>query len=186
MIYEPADDSYLMEKVVRKYSKGKKVLDMGSGSGIQAQSALEAGAKEVIAVDINKESVVHVKSLGIKSIQSSLFSKVKGEFDLIIFNPPYLPFDVLEDNESALATTGGKKGDEIILKFLKACNEHLEKKGVILLVVSSLTPLDKIKKLLKKQAMEYKIVESKKIFMEELEVLEIQRAKLKSVIIKRL
>ena len=26
-----------------------------------------------------------------------LFSKIKGKFDLIIFNPPYLPLDELED-----------------------------------------------------------------------------------------
>jgi methylase of polypeptide subunit release factors len=45
-----------------------------------------------------------------------------------------------EDKESALATTGGKQGDELILKFLKQAQKHLTKKGIILLVLSSLTP----------------------------------------------
>ena len=57
MIYEPEEDSFLLEKEIRKLSNGKKILDMGSGSGIQARAAIEAGAKEVLAVDIDEEAI---------------------------------------------------------------------------------------------------------------------------------
>lgn len=170
MVYQPSDDSYLIEKQVKIYSKGKKVIDIGTGSGILALAAKKYGAKEVLAVDINDDAVKNVKKLGIDAVKSNLFSKVKGKFDLIVFNPPYLPFDREEDKDSALATTGGKKGDETIIKFLKQSANHLEKNGVILFLLSSLTPKDKIKKLLFELNFSYDVVSKKKIFFEELEV----------------
>ena len=170
MIYLPAEDSYLIEKEVRRYSKSKSVLDIGSGSGILAKAAQESGAKSVLAVDINSEAVSYIKQKGIKTIRSDLFSKVKEKFDLIAFNPPYLPEDKREDKESALATTGGKAGDEIILRFLKKVKNHLNKAGIVLLLLSSLTPRTRILKELKKQELVFDVIASQKIFMEKLEV----------------
>ena len=110
MIYEPAEDSYLLQEQLKNFVKpGMKVLDMGTGSGIQAKTAKELGA-EVLAVDINEGCVEHVKNLEIDTIQSNLFSKVTGKFDIIIFNPPYLPEDPREPEDSARSTTGGKTG----------------------------------------------------------------------------
>ncbi|MDP1695568.1 MAG: DUF2431 domain-containing protein [archaeon] len=174
MIYTPDEDSYLLEKYVKKYSKNKSFLDMGSGSGIQAKAAISAGASSVLASDINKEAVENLKSQGINAIHSNLFKNIKSKFDIIAFNPPYLPEDKQEDKESALVTTGGKKGDEIILKFLKQAKAHLNKNGTILLILSSLTPKNKIIPLLNKLSMSYKILENKKIFFESLEIWEIQ------------
>ena len=45
MIYVPREDSFLLAKFVEKYAFGK-VLDMGTGSGIQAESALKNKAVE--------------------------------------------------------------------------------------------------------------------------------------------
>jgi len=176
MIYPPSEDSYLLAEQVKKYAKNKSVIDMGSGSGIQAETAIKSGAKSVLATDINDESISILKSKGINAIKSNLFSKVKGSFDLIVFNPPYLPRDKREDKESAIATTGGKRGDEIIIRFLKQAKSHLNKKGIVLIVISSLTPKNKIAELLKKQGMRRKIISSKKFFFETLEVWKIQIA----------
>ena len=93
MIYEPAEDSYLLQKQVKKFVRpGMKVLDIGTGSGILAETAKGLGA-EVLAVDVNSESVEYVKKGGINSIVSDLFSNVEDKFNLITFNPPYLPQD---------------------------------------------------------------------------------------------
>jgi len=170
MIYEPAEDSFLLKKEVKKYAKGKKFLDMGAGPGIQSRAAIKSKAKSVLAADISPESIKLLKSIKILSIKSNLFSNIKGKFDLIAFNPPYLPEDKREDKESRLITTGGKKGDEIILKFLKEARNHLTKEGFILLLISSLTPKLRILSLLKKQQMNKQILSKKKIFMEELQV----------------
>jgi len=166
-----------LEKQVKKYSKGKKVLDLGTGSGIQARAAIKNKARSVLASDINQEVIKHCKNLGINCIKSNLFNKIKGKFDLIIFNPPYLPYDGREDKESKKVTTGGKKGDELILKFLKKGKKHLGKKGVFLIVLSSLTPRNRINELLKKENMRKKVLSKKKLFMETLEVWEIKRLK---------
>lgn len=175
LVYQPEEDSYLLEEVVRKYSKNKSVLDMCTGTGILAKAALESGAKSVTAVDINKSALDSIKEDKIKKIRSSLFQKVKGKFDLIVCNPPYLPEENLEDEESKLATTGGDDGDEFILKFLDNVKKHMEKDSVILLLVSSLTAMDKINKKLEHEKLKSKIVAKKKIFFEELDVLEIKQ-----------
>ena len=180
MIYNPREDSYLLEKEAGKYARGKKVLDMGSGSGILAERALKSGAKEVLAVDIDSESLKILKKKGINAIKSDLFENVKGKFDLIVFNPPYLPNDDLEDTESKKATTGGKKGDEIILRFLRDADKYLEKNGIILLLISSLTPQNKILKQVNKNGMKKRVIAEDKLFFEKLEVWKIERKKLKS------
>jgi len=175
MIYEAGEDSYLLESVVKKYAKGKRVLDMGSGSGIQAKAALNSGAKEVLAVDIDAESVKELRKRGLNTIKSDLFKHVKGKFDLIIFNPPYLPLDKREDKESRKATTGGKRGDEVILRFLGSVSRYLDKDGKILLLVSSLTPKEKIEKFLIHTKIKKEIVATQKLFYELLEVWKLER-----------
>lgn len=174
-IYEPAEDSYLLASIIPRYAKNKSVLDMCSGSGILAETAKSAGAKSVTAVDINQNAIKTLKQKNIKAIKSNLFSKIKKsqKFDLIICNPPYLPEDKRESKESQLATTGGKQGDELILKFLKQAKSRLKKEGTILLLVSSLTPEKRIKKLLENNNMNHKIVAQQKLFFEELVVWEI-------------
>ena len=173
LVYQPAEDSFLMESVVRKYSKGKSVLDMCTGTGILAKAALETGAKSVTAVDINKEALDSIKEPNIKKIRSSLFQKVKGKFDLIICNPPYLPREKDEDEESRLSTTAGDDGDEFILDFLDRVKKHMEENGVLLLLVSSLTPIERINKKLEKEGLKSKVVAKTSLFFETLEVLEI-------------
>lgn len=173
MIYEPAEDSFLLEKTLKKYVFGKDVLDMGAGSGILSKSAISNGAKSVISADINSEAIENLKLQGIKAIKSNLFSKIKKKFDLIIFNPPYLPEDSREDNESKIITTGGKEGDELIVEFLNQSIKFLNPHGKILLLISSLTPVERITNKIKELGLYQKIIESKKVFFEKLEVWEI-------------
>lgn len=161
MIYEPQEDSFLLQKYVKKYAKGK-VLDMGTGSGIQAETALTK-TKDVLAVDINKEAL---KNKNIKTKYSNLFSNIKEKFDLIIFNPPYLP---KEKNFKDKDLIGGTK---IIEKFLKETKNHLNKNGKILLVFSSLT--GNVDHLLKKYKYKFRNLETKNLFFEKLYVYLIQ------------
>lgn len=174
MIYSTSEDSYLLAETIKKYAKGSSVLDIGSGSGIIAETAIKAGCSSLLASDINEKSIRLLKSKKIKAVKSDLFSKIKGKFDIIAFNPPYLPEDKMEDKYSMQATTGGKKGDEIILKFLKEAKRHLNNKGIILLVVSSLTYKDRIISLLYKLKMKKTIIAEKSLFFEKLEVWKIE------------
>ena len=56
-MYQPREDSFLLEKEVKKYAKGD-VLDIGAGSGIQALAAAKKrNTKKVLAVDIDKKVI---------------------------------------------------------------------------------------------------------------------------------
>tara|TARA_Y100000310_G_scaffold334319_1_gene413866 strand:+ start:417 stop:935 length:519 start_codon:yes stop_codon:yes gene_type:complete len=168
MIYEPAEDSYLLQEEVRKFVKPwMKVLDVGTGSGILAETSKRLGG-DVLAIDINPEAVNYVKSKGINSVVSDLFSEVDGKFDLIIFNPPYLPKENMEPEDSKLATTGGKKGNEVIERFLKEAKTYLLDGGNILLLFSSLTP--DVIELFKKYNYKYEKLSEQKIPFEVLYV----------------
>jgi len=159
MIYEPREDSFLLQKFVKQFAKGK-VLDVGTGSGIQALAALE-NTSDVLASDINPECVEFVKAKGVTAVVSDLFSNISSTFDLIIFNPPYLPLDEREDSASALSTTGGVKGSEVLERFLEQAKDFLNADGKILIVASSLTP--DVPALLKKYKYPYKVLDEEKI-----------------------
>jgi HemK-related putative methylase len=148
MVYEPAEDSFLMSRILKenlpdllKKNSDLKFLEIGAGSGIHLETAKNSGIKleNIFSSDIDKKSVSHCNVLGFNCIHSDLFDKIpKMKFDLIIFNPPYLPEDSREPKDSKTATTGGKKGNEIILKFLKQAKNFLSKNGKIFLITSSL------------------------------------------------
>lgn len=173
-IYQPAEDSYLLSKTLKEFlndleDKNIKILDMGSGSGIQAQTVKKLGFNNIITADINSEAVKHLKKQGFKSVKSNLFLNInkKDKFNLIIFNPPYLPEDKYDKEPD---TTAGKKGYELIIKFIKQAKEHLNKNGVILLLFSSLSKPDIIKSKAKQMKYKIKLLKKQKIFFEELYV----------------
>lgn len=172
MIYEPREDSFLLEKQVRKFAKHRKVLDIGCGSGIQIEAALDSGAASALGVDIDKNSIDFCKSKGLNAIESNLFSKIdkQEKFNLIIFNPPYLPYDKNEGKDSSRATSGGKRGDEIIMRFLDEVNNYLESDGIILIVVSSLTPKKRINNKIRELNYAIEILDRENFFMERIEV----------------
>ena len=175
-VYEPREDSALLAEAVQEHSHGE-ILDMGTGSGIQALVASKK-AQHVTAVDIKKETIETAKKNAYKKrvknisfIQSDLFENVKGKFDLIIFNSPYLPSeDKIKGSEQ---WNGGKTGREVIKKFSEHLSDYLKENGKILLLISSLTGLEETKKIFKSKGFCVNIERKKKIPWETLYVLEI-------------
>ena len=170
-IYSSAEDSFLLSSTIKKeilslhiLNSNLKILEIGSGSGIQLKTLVGEGIKKqnIFACDINPEAVKHCKKLGFNCVQSDLFKKIKGKYNLILFNPPYLPEDFAEPKDSALATTGGKKGGEIINEFLRQAKKHLSKDGRIFLLTSSFT------KGVKWEGYKKKAIIKQKLFFEEL------------------
>ena len=179
-IYKPREDSKLLEKYVRKYSKSI-VLDIGTGSGIQAITAAKSKkVKKVIATDIQKSIIEpfkkKIKNKKIKFIVSDLFKNIKNKkFDTIIFNPPYLPSELKVKD---LTLEGGKKGYEVIEKFLNDVNTYLKPDGLILIIFSSLTKKDKVDEFIKNNLLESKLLEKQHYFFEDLYVYLIKKSAL--------
>ena len=189
-IYPPAEDSYLMSRILKeqiphliKQNPDARFLEIGAGSGIHLQTALSLGIKNenIFSSDIDKRAVSHCNMLGFRCIHSDLFEAFKGggsvggtlvplKYDIIIFNPPYLPSDSREPKSSKIATTAGKKGNEIILRFLQQAKSHLNKNGKIFLITSSLSEdVD-----FKKMGYEAKEIGCEKLFFERLCIWELK------------
>jgi release factor glutamine methyltransferase len=138
-IYSPGEDTFLMLDALSNIPIEKKtVLDIGTGSGILGLFAALRGAAVTIA-DISEEALTHAseaaQKLGVslQAVRSDLFSDIKGRFDLVLFNPPYLPSSRLEDT----AVDGGKEGASLTRRFLKKLPTHLNRDGCALLLLSS-------------------------------------------------
>ena len=139
-VYSPREDTYLIKRYLEeKDLQDKKALDMGTGSGILAVEMAENGA-ETTAADINPEALesaaekAEKAGIELKLIQSDLFEEIDERFDLIVFNPPYLPGDEMEGSEK---WRGGEKGVETTQRFIEKYSEHLKDGGEALFVVSS-------------------------------------------------
>lgn len=172
-IYQPREDSFLMLRVLGEelpklleQNPELKVLEIGSGSGIQLETLKKLGVRNIFAADINPDAVEHCKKLGFNCVYSDLFEKIEGKYDLIIFNPPYLPRDIREPISSRLSTTGGKKGSEVINRFLKNSKNHLNENGKIFLLTSSYTKKMNFNKYRKK------LLDKESLFFEQLFVWE--------------
>ena len=176
MVYEPREDSYFLESFVRSYAKGH-VLDMGTGTGILAEAAKEYAVK-VTGADIDPEAIRQCcgKHKGIEFIQSDLFSKIpKKKFDLIMFNPPYLPDD---ERARDIALDGGRHGYELIWRFLDSVRPYLKAEAKILLLFSSFTRKEKIDEAIARNCLEAETLGTKKLDFEKLYAYLIRRSKL--------
>jgi release factor glutamine methyltransferase len=80
----------------------------------------------------------------IEAREADMFEGISGPFDVVIFNPPYLPTtegDRVPGPVDA-ALSGGPGGDELMLRFIRGLPDILGHGGRAYLVVSSLTRLD--------------------------------------------
>lgn len=141
-VYEPAEDSFMLAEFSKELSGD--LLDVGTGCGIQAIVARKAKA---LGVDLNEKAVDNAEinakrnGSGARFLVSDLFEKVKGTFDFIVFNPPYLPTSDEEklSGKENLAFDGGKSGREVIDRFLEEFPEYLKDGGELFLLLSSLS-----------------------------------------------
>lgn len=175
--YFPREDSELLAEAT-EVPKNASVLDMCCGTGIQGLSALLKGAASVLAADINpialENTLLNARKLGLQekvsARQSDLFKQIKPEekFDLIASNPPYLPSRGLKD----VNLDGGKKGRELLERFLQGIPEHLNSGGKCFFLQSSFNSLPRTEKLLQELGLQFKLKARKRFAFEELYVVE--------------
>ncbi|MFB6088807.1 MAG: HemK2/MTQ2 family protein methyltransferase, partial [Candidatus Aenigmatarchaeota archaeon] len=147
-----------------------------TGSGILSLIASK-NASHVLGVDINERAIEVAKSNAhynkVENVdfkKSDLFEEVEEKYDVILFNPPYLPVEG-EDK----IWSGGKDGRQVIERFTKDFKKYLKKSGKVYMLISSLTVKKEVKELFRKVGMRTNIIDEEKVPWEELYVLEIKK-----------
>ena len=173
-IYRPRDDSFLMIDAIGHIPlNGRSVLDMGTGSGILGLYCALHGAK-VTASDIDQAAIDQVgraaEALGVQIDLrlSDLFCDIPNRFELILFNPPYLPSVDVNDR----SVDGGPAGTRLVDRFLEELPRHLDPKAEALLLLSSLNDPASVQ--LRHRNVEFSTVATKSLFFEELQVLRVR------------
>lgn len=172
-VYEPSEDSFLLaEAALSEIKNEERILEIGCGSGI-ISAVIKANTNARIAgIDINPYATACARQNGVDVIRGDLLSCVKGKFDIIIFNPPYLPsHEGTKKDWINVALDGGYNGREIIYRFLEDALPHLVENGRVLMVVSSLTGLEEVKS--KMESLNYTVEEKdrERFMFEQLAVL---------------
>ncbi|PKK85984.1 MAG: hypothetical protein CVT48_03090 [Thermoplasmata archaeon HGW-Thermoplasmata-1] len=155
-VYEPSDDTFLLLNNV-SVNSGESILEMGCGSGLVAVSLAMRGAK-VTAVDVNPRAVeltsgnARLNGISVRTLLSNFFDNVEKEpFDVVVFNPPYLPTAGDEHLPGHLdkAFDGGECGNEATLDFVRRLGDWMHVVGRrprLYLLFSSLNDADAISK----------------------------------------
>jgi len=164
--YPPAEDTYFLEDNLVN-EKGKNALDIGTGSGYLTRT-LSQNFSQVIATDIDFGSLVNQNKKIKNRICCDAADAINCKFDLIVCNMPYLQSDEISDRR----VDGGKEGVEIPLKIIKSAVKCLNDSGKMLFVTSSLANYEKLIDESQKLGLDLKIISKKKLFFEELIIVE--------------
>ena len=147
-IYSPEADSLLLLAAARAEAKpGDRVLEVGTGSGLIAAEI--ARITRVVATDISPHAAISARDAGVDVVRTDLFAGIRGPFDLVLFNPPYLPTQPEEriDDWLEYALDGGESGRAVIEMFSRNIGDVLVPDGRILLLISSLTGLSEVQEM---------------------------------------
>ena len=142
---------YAINKVIKSPSK---VFEMGVGTGSLLSIMISKKYNtKAYGADISSRRVEQSKQISCLNnvetnyVVSNLFEKVKGKFEYIIFNPPYVPSKIgkklnlgnsFEKSEEKLAWDGGEDGTAIIKRFFNEVKEYMKKSSLILVGVQGI------------------------------------------------
>ncbi len=167
--YAPAEDTYFLEDNLFN-EKGRYALDIGTGPGYLTRT-LSKNFLEVIGTDIDFNSLINQNKKIKNRICCDAAEALNCKFDLIICNMPYLQSDEISDRR----VDGGKEGVEVPLKIIKSAVRCLDDSGKMLFVTSSLANYEKLIKKTKELGFKVNIVARKKLFFEELLLVEAKK-----------
>ncbi len=173
-VYEPAADTYLlMETALKEVSSTDTVIEIGTGCGIIARE-LAKTAETVVAADINPYAVRCARANGVANVvRADLFSGIRGRYSLIVFNPPYIPIQESEKHDEWIecAWDGGPSGADVINRFLEQAKEHMTVNGRILLLISTITGVERVMERIGGLGMKAEEIASSRVPYERLTVL---------------
>ncbi len=141
----PRQDTEILVEEALKVSQGKDVLDLCTGSGcIIISLARLGGIKNAVGVDIHGKALLIAEENArqlqaeVTFLESDLYSQVRGKYDIIISNPPYIPtrdisglMEEVKDHEPILALDGSADGLHFYRVIIEGAGRFLKPNGYI-------------------------------------------------------
>jgi release factor glutamine methyltransferase len=162
--------------------QGKRVADLGTGSGVQALLAARAGAR-VTAIDVNRIAAdcaaenARRNGLGdrVTTLVSDLFDAVPQtlRFDLVITNPPFYSRAARSPDDQAFAAGAGNKFFESLAESLP---ERLHARGALVMIQSSDADFEPIERMFAEKRFRGAVVREERSLFETLTVREFRAA----------
>lgn len=144
------DTEILVEEVLKELHDRMRILDMCTGSGCILLSLLHySNDCEGLGVDLSAEAlevagrnVLKVltpeKAEHAHFLQSDLFEKVEGKFEIIVSNPPYIAsakvdklMPEVRDHEPRMALDGTEDGLHFYRRIIEEAGKHLVSSGML-------------------------------------------------------
>lgn len=145
----PRQDTECLVERVLPYVDGKRVLDVCTGSGCIAIAIAKLGKPFIVhGVDISEEALAVARqnatelNASVELFAGDLMTKMDGQYDVIVSNPPYIPPSVIEGlmpevrlHEPMLALDGGQDGLEFYRKIARQAVARLAPNGRLFLEI---------------------------------------------------
>lgn len=145
----PRQDTECLVERVLPYVDGKRVLDVCTGSGCIAIAIAKLGKPLIVhGVDISEEALAVARqnatelNASVELFAGDLMTKMDGQYDVIVSNPPYIPPSVIEGlmlevrlHEPMLALDGGQDGLEFYRRIAGQAVTRLAPNGRLFLEI---------------------------------------------------
>jgi release factor glutamine methyltransferase len=175
--YLPDEDTRLLKGALERFS-GMSCLEIGFGSGAVISSV---AGRFALAVGTDIVALGEAKLAGDPRVELVIADRAScfrdGIFDLVFFNPPYLPSWPIED----ATVDGGPSGVEVPLSFLQEGLRVLEEDGTIVALLSTEGDLESFLSHCNDLGLEVESMTEKRLFYETLAVFTIRRGEESSI-----
>lgn len=134
------DTETLVEEVMRVLRDGMRILDLCTGSGCILLSLLKySNSCQGVGSDLSEKALAVARenagSLCLDNaefVQSDLFERIEGKFEIIVSNPPYIPsgeipllMEEVKAHDPLLALDGGGDGLFFYREIVKSAHKYL-------------------------------------------------------------
>ena len=166
--YGVGEDTLLLLETTRAYHT-KVALELGVGSGVVTLE-LSKESSLVVGCDLNRAALQETQQCcnakeNVELVCCDAASAFRhGVFDLVAFNPPYLPSNEISD----LAIDGGMDGIEVTLKWVQSASQALRRGGSMIFISSSLSNRKNLLRKIRNIGIEVIPVNKKKLYFEDL------------------
>ena len=143
------DTEILVEEALKRVRPGAKILDLCTGSGCILISLLKLGPDlEGTGSDLSEKALdiaagnAEMNKVKASFVQSDLFERLPGPYDMIVSNPPYIVSGVIgslmeevRDHEPLIALDGGTDGLDFYRRIVPESMDRLNPGGWLIVEI---------------------------------------------------